>query len=502
MATDGAIVEGASILRARKHLNRDGVFAGTGITKASVATFGRDVNFSGAVIGRVYASPLYVDSGVRGSGVLFVATASNYVYALGEADGKPLPGWPIDAGEPAQQPGTLAKCLNVTPIGITGTPAIDLATRLIVFDAVTGDAQQNVGAHTIQAWSIDAPTKGPVWAVDVAAKWPAFVPRYQQQRSAVLIVGGVAYVTFGSFDDCGPYHGWIIAVPLDNPAGAQAYMTPVVGGGLWGPGGPASDGTSVFAVTGNRIEHLVLDASPPWAGSNMVFRFDPSLTFTGNPTDFFVPADWDDLDRHDEDLGGSGPLVVDAPGLTPSALVVALGKNGKAYLLDRNNLGGFDGGPVASTTIFRGTQSPVGVMINAAAWATISSGTYIVTKGYVNATAFDCPSPPDAAVYDLVAVRLDPSAPNDMTTAWCAATGALGSPSITMSDESNDAIVWTEGAEGDNALHAWDLATGTPLYSSDANTLGPAHRFSAPIATPGRVLVAGDGALYAFKPAP
>jgi hypothetical protein len=77
----------------------------------------------------------------------------------------------------------------------------------------------------------------------------------------------------------------------------------------------------------------------------------------------------------------------------------------------------------------------------------------------------------------------------------------MGSPSITMSDDMNDALVWTEGAEGDNLLHAWDLATGTELYSSGAQTLAAVHRFTTPIAVHGRVLVAGDGMLYAFASA-
>jgi hypothetical protein len=101
-----------------------------------------------------------------------------------------------------------------------------------------------------------------------------------------------------------------------------------------------------------------------------------------------------------------------------------------------------------------------------------------------------------------MAIRLDPNAPNHMQTVWCAATGGMGSPSITMSDDANDAIVWTVGAEGDGALHAWDLVTGTPLYSSPPATLGFVRHFATPIAVHGRVLAAGDGMLYAFASTP
>jgi hypothetical protein len=177
---------------------------------------------------------------------------------------------------------------------------------------------------------------------------------------------------------------------------------------------------------------------------------------------------------------------------------VALGKNGWAYVLDRNHLGGLAASPFGSAALFRGTQSQVGEIINAGAWATVGGNTFVVAKGYVNATGQDCPTPPDGSVYDLVTIRLDPNAPTKMTTAWCASTGGLGSPSITTSDGTSDAMVWVAGAEGDGVLRAWDLTTGELLYASDPGALGPTRRFATPIAVRGRVLVAGDGALYAF----
>jgi hypothetical protein len=489
---------GASVLLARNHVNRDGLFPNTGISKASLATMQRDDTFNGAVSGAVFGSPLYVENGPQDRGAFFLATESNNVYALDETTGTPLPGWPIQVGSAAVQTGTASGCQALSPIGITDTPAIDLATRLIVFDAVTGDSSGNVAAHTIQAWSIDDPAHGPVWTIDVAAKWPGFEPQQQLQRSAVLILNGVAYLAFGSFNDCAPYHGWVVGVPLANPGDAQAFMTPVNGAGIWGPGGPASDGTSVFAVTGNRRQDLEPDASPSWEGSSAVFRLGPTLTFSGNSADFFVPPNWDELDRIDDDLGSTGPLVVDAPAMTPSALLVAMGKQGIVYLLDRNNLGGLDGGPLASKMLVQGIPGIVGQILNVPAWATVSGSTYIVVKSWYDASAADCPLPPDGGVYDLFALRLDPTSPNGMVTAWCVSSGGMGSPSITLSDDANDAIVWTEGAEGDNRLHAWDLVTGTALYSSGTQTLGPARHFSTPIAANGRILVAGDGMLYAF----
>ena len=64
------------------------------------------------------------------------------------------------------------------------------------------------------------------------------------------------------------------------------------------------------------------------------------MAWPGNSSDYWAPTNWLQLDDFDLELGGSGPLLVDVPGATPSHLVVALGKDGNAYLLNRSNLGG------------------------------------------------------------------------------------------------------------------------------------------------------------------
>ena len=67
----------------------------------------------------------------------------------------------------------------------------------------------------------------------------------------MLIVGGIAYVVFGGHvGDCDVYHGWVIGVPLSGK-GARAWATQVGGRGIWAPGGPASDGQSIYVTTGN-----------------------------------------------------------------------------------------------------------------------------------------------------------------------------------------------------------------------------------------------------------
>jgi len=135
--------------------------------------------------------------------------------------------------------------------------------------------------------------------------------------------------------DCSIYHGWLVGVPIKNPAGVMAWATSAIGGSVWGVGGVASDSTNPFITTRNTF-----NTGGNWGGGEAVIRFQPGHIFTGLPADYWAPVDWLTLDNQDKDLGSCGPLLMDVPGATPSALVVAIGKDRNARLLDRNHLGG------------------------------------------------------------------------------------------------------------------------------------------------------------------
>ena len=192
----GSAASDADVPQMHKHINRDGLFVDSAFTETALmgATLHLDTTFKGTFSGNAYASPIYVQDGVNHKGTFYIATESNNIYALDEATGNSAI-TTKNAGIPAQTTGCAPS--NIDPLGITGTPAIDPATRLIVFSAATATSAGGVlSKHTIHAWSIDDFSEK--WSLDVSTLSDsvagAFPSATENQRSAVLIVGGIAYV--------------------------------------------------------------------------------------------------------------------------------------------------------------------------------------------------------------------------------------------------------------------------------------------------------------------
>ena len=127
-----------------------------------------------------------------------------------------------------------------------------------------------------------------------------------------------------------------------------------------------------------------------WMGGEAIIRLGPGAKFSGNPADYFAPSDWRRLDDEDADIGGSGPVLLDVPGATPSKLIVALGKNGVAYLLNRDDLGGIGKGNGIRGEGVQSNKVSSGEIINAAAAYRTASASYVVFE--TRASGVGCPS--------------------------------------------------------------------------------------------------------------
>jgi outer membrane protein assembly factor BamB len=475
--TSSGAMAGDSVLMHHKNPSRDGVYVQPALTKAAVATLHKDTSFAPTGIqGQVYAQPLFVDGGAGGKDMVIVATGANNVYALDAATGATL--WTKNVG--ASVPLANLPCGNVDPFGINGTPVIDFATRTLYLDAEVLSGGSNT--HDVFALSIDDGSIKAGWPVDMAAKAKSgsttFQPNPQSQRGALALFGGTLYIPFGGrYGDCGNYHGWVVAISTTDPTNVQAWATSAQGGGSWAPNGVSTDRTNLFMTTGNTI-----NAGGNWGGGEAVIRLTPGASLAMNA--YFAPKNWQALDNGDADLG-TGPVIFDLAGSTPSALTFVFGKDGNGYLLDRNNLGGVSD-PLGVAKVSGGA------IISAPVVYSTATATYVATRG--NGSACTTGSG------DLLTVKIMPGSPPTIAKSWCAAGGA-GSPMVTTSDGHADAIVWTLGAEADGHLHAFDGDTGTAIAFTDAKVNIPGMRkFNTPIAAKGRIFVPVDGGIVAFKP--
>jgi hypothetical protein len=474
---DAGVFVGASVLQHHLHPTRDGVYVDPALTHAAVATLHVDPTFVGTVAGPTYAQPLFVDGGPGGHDLLVVATERNVVYALDAATGAAR--WQTPPlGEPVAL-GSLP-CGNIDPLGITGTPYIDLATRTIYLDAMTTPDGGTTKRHRIFALSLDDGTTRAGWPVDVEAKVATFDSSVQNQRGALVVLDGVLYVPYGGhYGDCGAYHGWLVGVDVTSPATVHAWKTPADGGGAWASAGVSTDGTSLYVTTGNTF------GATTWAGGDAVIRLAKGPTFSGLTKDYFAPVDWPHLDATDLDLGTH--LLVDVPGVTPSALILAGGKDGKLSILDRANLGGV-GHPLATIDAANGELTG-----GATTYAT-PQGTFVAFR-VDGAGGRACPSGQGG---NLLAMKLAPGP--TATTAWCS-SAYVSIPATSMSTAAGaDPIVWAMSAD---QLYAQDGETGAVLFGGGAATdqmTSGVRYFQTPIIAKGRVYVPANDRLYAFTP--
>src|SRR5437762_12486044 len=119
-----------NVTQEHNNLSRDGVYIDAGFTPSAAANLTRDLSFDGTISGNVYAQPLYIEGGPNGPMIIAVTDAYN-IYALDAVAGTVIwqryVGPPVTSGLP---------CGNISPLGITGTPVVDLGSRSLFLDAM------------------------------------------------------------------------------------------------------------------------------------------------------------------------------------------------------------------------------------------------------------------------------------------------------------------------------------------------------------------------------
>jgi len=455
-------------------LERHGAYKVPGLTLAAAAAMQLDTRFNGVISGHVYAQPLFFHPR-GGKAVVIAATESNTVYALDASTGAVV--WQVTLGSPV--PLNELPCGNINPDGITGTPVIDPDAGVLYLDALSN--VNSTPTHLLYALSLANGQTLPGWPVNVGAGLAnlgvTFSSSTQGERSALQLFNGVLYVNFaGNYGDCGTYRGTVISVAPSSETVTAAWQTKVNGGGIWAQGGTAGDGKSLFATTGNTM------GAQQWSGGEAIVRLEPGLAYSTNTKDYFAPADWQQLDQDDLDLGGTEALPFTAPGNPPAQRVIAFGKDGNAYLANLENLGGV-GGQIA---------------ILPASYDAIITAPAIYQTASQSMVAFTSFGGGTCSGTNITMVNVVASGANPMSVLWCAPFSGAGAPIITTTDGTDNAIVWVTGAEGDDLLHGFNAQTGAVVFGGNNQVMNGLHHFGTIMVAEKRFYVGADNQIYAF----
>ncbi len=488
------------------------------LSSAVVSTAGAFGKLFTCVIGDgpVYAQALYVANLPISGGthnVVFVATQQNSVYAF-DADASPcVTYWHMtldpSGSTPTPNNGPQSDSDINGPYGIFGTPVIDLTTNVLYAVASTLDNGTTFN-YRLHALDLATGTEKPSSPAVISAKVATinFDPSVHMQRPALLLSGSTVYVSFGSYGDANTYYGWIIGYDKTALTQTGAFNTAPdssesTGAAIWMAGtGPAADSSgNIFFSSANGPFNV--SGLPPAAPHDNFGDTLVKLTSGLAVADFFTPADQATLDSSDLDLGSAGVLLLPASagsGAHPD-LAIASDKESILYLVDRDNMGQYNG--VTNTNLQAVTVNNTGGGITTGFFTTASywnGSVYVAAikdtvKAYPisNAILASQPAAQGADIYGYPGANVVISAPGASATtgiAWALDTRASGTGT------------GGAGAAGPAILRAYDaMSLGTALWSSStlaADTCGNAVKFVVPTVANGKVYVVGTNQLTVY----
>src|SRR5229473_2686049 len=505
--------------------------------------------FSFPVDGYVYAQPLYMSAVSIGGdtyNVVFVATEHDSVYAF-DADGsitEPL--WKRSFIEPDAGKTTVPTIdvisRDIVPeVGITGTPVIDgtagvlyvvpktkelvgdtahFVQRLHALDVTSGldiTAPVEVGDTTF-----DPPNYTHNTRISVCGRGQGSEKRSVEEclatngrvvqfnalrelnRAALTLSGNRLYVSWASHGDNPPYHGWIVAFNKSTLAMEAVFNVSPNGrwGGIWQSGGGLavdsqgnlyfSTGNGTFAINNDDACPSLPQESRPCNPSfgDSVLRLSPSLTLEAeNGRGYFTPFNQASLESVDADLGSGGTMLLpDQPGPHPH-LMVETGKEGKIYLIDRDDLGGYRRGMPCPPAGAPECDDVVQVVPLGGGQGVRSTPAFFDNKVYYQGTS------DVMKAFELVDGRLSDT-PVTRSNTRMAFPGA--SPSFSALGTRNG-IAWALQTQdysrsGPTILHAYEAVNlQNELYHSNQTGLrdrpGGAVKFSGPTIANGKVYV-------------
>jgi outer membrane protein assembly factor BamB len=408
--------------------------------------------------GQIYAQPV-----IQGSQVI-VATENNTVYSLNAATGAIQ--WSTNLGIPRT---TAITCGDITPQGITSTPAIDGGNIYVVANIQTSSstfffelASLSLAGGTVN-WTKDVDPddtsnpSGSTWSTEALA---------MEDRGALLVTDGLVLIPMGgNAGDCGTYHGYVVSYPESGTGSVSWWASSEVDSGdnqaaIWATGGLSEDASGyVYAGTGNSSHGQSTDA---YDYSDGVIKLDPTALAPGAPVDYFAPSTWYQDNANDADLGSATPLQL------PGDRIFQVGKSGMGYLLNSADLGHI-GGQVMEHQVCHATSD--------AAFGSLAYADGVVYVGCSDGMA---------------AVQIA-SSDDDFSPLWYNTTNVANHPPTVAGG-----VVWSVSS-GAGQLLGLSASTGALV---DTLSITGSYHFTTPSAANGQLYVAGGRYVDAFVGSP
>jgi protocatechuate 3,4-dioxygenase beta subunit len=471
----------------------------TALTPSNVnpAQFGK--LFTQSLDGAEAAQPLYVPqvfipSSNTTHNVVYVVTMHDSVYAF-DADnnqgGNALPLWQVNFLDPANGVTTVpvgdegCNIAGYSEFGIQGTPVIDTGQNAIYLLAMT---KEN-GAYVHRLHALDLGTGeelfgGPVVitaSIIVDNQLYSFIDHYQQQRSGLLLQGGIIYIGFGG-PGCNikTENGWVMAYDAATlqQVGVFDVSPGVDASAIWQSGaGLAGDGAgNVYATSGDGLFDANNGGSHYGDTLLKLNQGDGVL----NLVDYFTPYNQKYFQTNDLDLSSGQVLLL--PAVPEGSFALAVDKNGTLYLVNQSDLGQYN--PIGDTQIPQELDVPVLGEVHAGL-------TYWNNNVYVEAYT----TPVMAYSFANGEISLTPT--SQSPTVYANPQGG-----IVSSNGTSDGIFWyvTFPTSKLFGLDATNLAI--EFYDNSMagkrDAFGPAVHFEMPIVADGRVYVNGQTELTVF----
>ena len=470
----------------------------------------------GGYLEQIYSQPLVytLDDGIQ---YVFIATTQNNVYKVNAKTGT------IVASRSLHIPfltSDLNGCVDINPtVGVTATGVIDPATDTWYLTAKTYVDQSDKtkglanGRYWFHAIDVNTLTEKSGFPRDLEGTTGRNNPNrmfqggIHHQRPALLQAGQYIYAGFASHCVQWNFTGWIMGWDKDSgnlvehytmEGGKEPNTTP--GGGIWmSGGGLASDGQgSMFFATGNGYASQLAGTPVPGrqpptdleeAAVNMKLNEDGTVTVV----DFFMPWEKVQIDGADKDLGTTPLELLPSDVFTcPNVkrIGVVTGKSGKTYILNVDNLGGYQEGANKLDAVPQVIQNENSVYAGAGVYPGDGGYIYINVIQYpTHVFKFSCDSNGNPQFTKV--------ADTPERNAYVLGTGH--GTTTSMNGQQGTGLYWVTDVDGYN-LRIYDAVpqNGVLNLIKTANVVG-VTKFTRPVFGDGRAYIStNQGALYCF----